>query len=428
MIEFLNKPIKNIKIKNILFYFFLFLNFILISATIFGYFLNKKYQIYDENLNIIFKNISFSNGELIHNLYYNKEYFTKNYNIIFYLQKTPAIPFFIYFLSLISKNFYFIIISKNIIIFSLYFFIVYRISINYNKCILFFLLILSVPIFLPYNFIVALNFEYEDCLIAIFLPLLFLFLISNDNAKYSWISFFVFSLYFVKTSMLLIIVIIPLMILILEKKSYTKFFPIVFAIVAILLWGFYGLKKTSKFPIFQSSSSINSYVMTFSLNENFHLYYPNKSTDLIPVLSDIPQEVDDEWKFFEYYKKKNDEYLKKNYTRYLKDLIIKIKFIFFGIHKDGVHPDKNGKFQNDIRFSQLLSKILFNISIILAFIQIFNNFKSIKNIKTEIYFVSLVFLSLMPHIVVWATSKHLVGIINVSIVYLIIYFFKNKEL
>ena len=56
-------------------------------------------------------------------------------------------------------------------------------------------------------------------------------------------------------------------------------------------------------------------------------------------------------------KKKNNEYLKKNMNRYLKDVFIKLKFIFFGINRDGSLPDKNGKFNNDIRISQILSKI-----------------------------------------------------------------------
>ena len=51
--------------------------------------------------------------------------------------------------------------------------------------------------------------------------------------------------------------------------------------------------------------------------------------------------------------KKNNEYLKDNFPRYFKDSFIKMKFIFFGIHTDGVHPDKDGNFRNPIRYSNI---------------------------------------------------------------------------
>lgn len=98
--------LNSVKKKEIYFFFFLYLLIITISSIIYGYYLNLNNKIYDENYDIIFKNISFSNGELIHNLYYNNQYFTENNNIIFFLQKTPAIPFLIFFLSLLSKNFF----------------------------------------------------------------------------------------------------------------------------------------------------------------------------------------------------------------------------------------------------------------------------------------------------------------------------------
>ena len=47
-----------------------------------------------------------------------------------------------------------------------------------------------------------------------------------------------------------------------------------------------------------------------------------------------------------------------------------------------------------------------------------NNLLSIKaNDIINLYFLVLLTLSLTPHIIVWATSKHLVGITNVCIIY-----------
>jgi hypothetical protein len=413
--------------KKILVCYLIYLLFIIISSTIYGFLLNLKVNIYDDNLNIIFNNIPFSNGELIYNLYYNSKYYNNFNNIVFYLQKTPAIPFLITFLAFFSKNFFFILIFKNIIIYTFYFHFVYRIIIDQNREILIFVLILIIPLIIPYNYSVSLNFFYEDSLIAILLPLLFLALITNYRHKYLLISGLLFILYFVKTSMFLIIVILPILIIFFEKEKIVKFLPIIFSLLAILIWGFYGLVKTGRFPIFSTSSSVNSHVLASAMNENFHKYYPDKSTDLIPISSEIPNNISNEWDFFDFYEKKNKEYLDQNLSRYLKDIIIKLKFIFFGINRDGALPDKNGNFDNSIRFSLILSKLLFNLSILFSLLILFKNIKKIFSQKREIFFLSLVILNLLPHIFVWATSKHLVAISNVSMMYLIFCFVDNKN-
>ena len=108
-------PLNIVDKNKVIIYFFIYIALIVISSVSYGYLLNINNPIYDENLNIIFENISFSNGEVIANLYYENEYFTEINNIKFYLQKTPVIPYLIYSISLISKNFFFIIISKNLI-------------------------------------------------------------------------------------------------------------------------------------------------------------------------------------------------------------------------------------------------------------------------------------------------------------------------
>ena len=414
--------------KKIFYIYFLYIVLIIFSSIIYGSLLNSKFEIYDSNYEIILENVSFSNGELIYNLLYKNKYTISYYNNLdFYLAKTPAIPFFIFFLTLFSKNFFYIIISKNLIIFTIYFYFVYKILLTEKVKNYFFLLILIIPIIIPYNFSVSLNFFYEDSLIAILLPLLFLALITTYKHKYLLISGLCFILYFVKTSMFLIIAVLPILIIFFERKKILKFLPVIFSLLAILIWGFYGLYKTGRFPIFSSSSSINSHVLAFAMNENFHKFYPSKSTDLIPISYEIPNNISNEWDFFDFYAKKNIEYLDLNLTRYLKNIIIKLKFIFFGINRDGALPDKNGNFDNSIRFSLVLSKLLFNLSILFSLIILFKNIKKIFSQKKEIFFLSLVILNLLPHIFVWATSKHLVAISNITMMYLIFCFAENKN-
>ena len=418
--------VDNVNTKKILITYLVYALAIILCSIVYGYFLNIKFKIYDENYNIIFDNISFSNGELINNLYTKGEYYIYIDKIKFVLAKTPAIPLLIFFISLISKNFFFIIVFKNILIFTVYFYFILKIIAKINKSFFFLLTLLMVPIFIPYNFSVSLNFFYEDSLIAIFLPLIFLATISNYKYKYEFIGLIIFILYFIKTSMLPIAIIIPLLIIFLEKKI-TRFIPIICAVAAILTWGLYGLNKTGRFPIFNASSSINSYVLSSVMNINFHKYYPNKSTDLIPATNKLPQKIINEWEFYDFYEQVNNTYINQNFDRYVKDIMIKLKFIFFGINRDGAFPDNNGNFDNNIRFSSIISKALLNLSILISLFFIVKNLKKINIVKTEIYFLSFVILSLLPHILVWATSKHLVAISNISLIYLLFKFFKKNN-
>ena len=164
--------------------------------------------------------------------------------------------------------------------------------------------------------------------------------------------------------------------------------------------------------------------LSFVLNDDFKNYYPNKSTDLITnQLSE--KKFNSEWDEFEYYDKRNKKYLKENIHSYLKDCMLKIKFILFGIHRDGSLPDENNNFNNDIRISMVFNKIFLNIAIIMSIFLLIKNFKNFNIIKKDFYFLIILSLGLLPHVIVWATSKHLIGVINVSIIYLLILYQKN---
>ena len=77
------------------------------------------------------------------------------------------------------------------------------------------------------------------------------------------------------------------------------------------------------------------------------------------------------------------------------------------------------KLNNEIRISQIFSKIILNFSILLILAKFIVNPQKFFHNKVNIFFIFIVALNLMPHLVVWASSKHLIGIINVSLIYLI---------
>jgi len=402
-----------------------YISFISISAFLFAFVFQEKFYIMNQNSDIIIENIPFELGELLKNLFYEGNYFKIVNGIKFYLVKLPATPLLLLFLFKISLNYFFIIIFKNIIIFTLYFFFCYFLLKDFKNKFLFFFIVIA-PIFIPYNFLIALNFVYEDNLIAIFLPLLFLSLISESKKKFIFSSLILFILYFIKTSMFLLVLIIPILIILFEKKirAFIKILPLLASILAIFLWGYFGYYNTGRFPFGSTGASNNSFVLSSVLNKEFKNYYPNKSTDLIPI-SKPNNFFKSEWEFYDYYNIKNKNYLKYNFSSYIEDISLKLNFIFFGIRVDGVNSDNLESSNNPIKYSSIFSKFFFNLSIFISLYVLAKNYKNILNCKKEFYFIVILILNLTPHIVGWATSKHLVAISNVSLIYLI-FFIKDK--
>ena len=411
--------------KKLIAIYFIYISFISISSLFFAYLFSRKFNVMDENYNIILKNISFEFGELIENLYLSKGYFHEVDGVKYYLKKLPAIPILILFICKITLNYYLVVILKNLIIFSIYFFTtVYLVKNSINNKII--ILILLVPIFLPYNFSVSLNYVYADSLLAIFIPLLYLSLISKSKNKILVLSLILSFLYFSKSTMLFIFIIFPFLILIFEKNYnfYNRTIPIIFAVISICVWGFFGLLKTGTFPVGNKILSASATGLSFVLNEDFKNYYPNKSTDLITNQL-TNQKFNSEWDEFEYYDKRNKTYLKENFINYLKDCRLKLKFIFLGVNRDGAFPDKNNKLDNRLRVSMIFNKIFLNISILLSIFILLKNLNNINLVKNDFYFLIIITLNLLPHLIAWATSKHLIGMINLSMIYLLILYQKK---
>lgn len=133
------------------------------------------------------------------------------------------------------------------------------------------------------------------------------------------------------------------------------------------------------------------------MNNEFKNYYPKISVDLIPDVYAITDDkkilqLNNEWDVYYYFEKKNKEYLDKNLLEYFfYNMILKIKFIFFNVYKDNVHPDKFNNFSNPLLFSYLLNKIILNLSFFLSIIIFFGSIYKKKFQKIEFYFIAIFF-------------------------------------
>ena len=390
--NFSKKRLKNLSIYNFYTFYLLFIVLIIILSSIYCYLSISKFGIANEDFEIIFKKLSFGFGDLTHNFYYNNNFVQNRNGVDYYLFKSPFLPFLLVNIAKISNNIYFIFITKNLITYSILFFSLFYFLKKLNKNVFFFILILTLFLVNPYNIHVGLNIFFEDNLIALLLPSLFLILNTENNKKYFFCSLIIFLLYNTKSSMFFFTLFLPFLIIHLEnKKFYLKVIPLYGLIFAITLWGLFGLEKTGKFPFAGKLITSNSVALNHViLNENFLSYYPYKSVDLIPKDASVPQNLKSEWEIFEYYNDKNKDYLKNNIYDYLLTFPTKLKFIFFNIYKDSVWPNDEGIYENKIMVSYLLNKIFFNLAILYLIIELYKKYKNKKIIKCEkldIYFL-----------------------------------------
>ncbi len=432
--KFLYKNISELSFKQSLFVYLIFVFIVSLLSALYTNLIISKFELADVNNNIIFSSLQFDYGELTENFFYNGDFSqvrTEN-KIKYYLFKSPLLAIILSYTAKISRNIYFIFIFKNIITFSILFISLF-VSMRLNFKLYVFLFILIAFIANPYNTHVSLNIFFEDNLIALLLPSLFVLLICDDKRRFYIISLILFFLYLTKSSMLFLTLILPLIFFILERdKKILRSLPILGVIVAVLLWGLFGYNKTGRFPFASSIITSNSEALhNVVLNKKFLDYYPYKSVDLIPNDNKIPKNLNTEWEVFDYYNVKNQKYLRDNYNLYLQGIPIKIKFIMFNIYKESTFPNKDNKFNNELMFSYLVNKFIFNLAIILFVIRLYllvknkKNFSKMYDFKIDIYFFLILLLSLLPHIIAWATAKHLVAAQQVCLIYLIFNFFKK---
>ncbi len=374
----------------------------------------------------------FDFGDLLHNLYYNNQYVQKvnPFEINFHLARLPFYPFLLLVIAKINLSIYFIFFIKNIISFSVIFFSLYYFLKDLNKDFFHFIILLAIYWYNPYNTHVLLSLSFADTMVSVFFPLIFLFINSKNLYLHILYGIFILFLYLLKPSIWFFCLIFPFINLIFNylkfKKKYliTNLLAIFFLLIGIFSWGTYGLNKSNYFAFGSSSNSTNTFFLTSVLNKNFNTHYPKLSTDLL-LNTEFTKNIkfQNERDVYNFFKKQNLKFIKENPIYYIEGLIKKLEFIFFGIYKDGYHKD-----HKEIRYSNFPNKIIMNIALIYAFISVINLIKNKKKIPyIDLIFLSMFCLYLTPHIIAWATSKHLVSIFILSKLYIFIKIFKCSK-
>ena len=431
MNNILDLSIKDLSLKKNFYINIFFLIFVSVLSYVYGnLFLSKFPNFVDFNNQIIIKNFQFDYGELLYNLYYHNEYSQIKHDTKFYLLRLPLLPLFTYLLLKISLNFYVFIIIKNIILFFILNLSILYFLTKFNLKVRHYLFILLIFFYNPYNLHVILNFNFADSYNVFLLTIFFFMIIINNRKSIIIGSICISLLYLSKSFLFLLCIFYPIFdlcfSLVFNKKYQNNFAKIRFFILlsgtllALLGWGIFGKINANLFPFGSNSSSYNSYALTSMLNKDFKNFYPKKSVDLMldyNIFDDL--EFENEKDFYEFFKSRNDFYIKENFFDYVSDMKIKINFIFFSIIKDGQFTDDPSQF----RFSNLFNKPVLIISLIISLYLFFK-----EKDKLSFQYLTLVFLYLLPLIIGWATTKHLVPIFLISNIYLFLIFVKKNKI
>lgn len=209
------------------------------------------------------------------------------------------------------------------------------------------------------------------------------------------------------------------------EKNTKKYLVLAAMILAICSWGSYGYFKTGKFPFGQNIISINSWGMSHVLNNSFKNFYPKITVDKINF-SEKHKKFNSEWKFYNFYNKKNFLYLENNKKEIFRNFILKIQFIFFNFTYDNLQIEDKSKI-GKVRISSIDNRLFLNCSLIILMINLYKSYLLNKYKKCDLYYFFLLSSYIFPLVIGWATEKHLVGIFIVAKIYLLLNFLKDKK-
>jgi hypothetical protein len=418
MKDFLFFKSKNIK----LYLFFLYFAIITILTIIwYNYIIIRFPHFIHENGNINYESLHFFFGGLTKNLIEKDEFYQNIYGINFYLSRMPLIPLFLKWSYLyISKKFLIILLVKNYLIFSILFYFLYKFLKKHALVFIVFLILF----YNPYNTFMIIRLIPEEGILAILILSLYITLLQKE-VNFKVLALLIVAIYFTKASQFLfcyIFSIIPILIF----KNRLKYLPLLLIFISYITWTSFAYIKINKFITPFSITSISGLTLSVAYHEKFLQLYPNQSPDLL--VNDIVKKKIDKINSFENEIEfnrsfKEDIFLKisndKNFV--LKSFLKKIHVLFLNVKYDAQNINSN-KFEK-IRYSEIPNKIVLFLSILIFLIAMIK--KMLR--KEDLYFITILSVYLIPYLIGFLYTRHLVPIYVLCHFYLFLKYIKLKN-
>lgn len=411
--------------KNLYIYLFLVLIYSIV-IVIYGHLYVLKYpDIIDENYNIILKNIGFNFGQILENFLAGEGLKAKYFGVDFYVSRMPLMPLFIAFVySFISKNFFIILLFKNISLFSIIFFILSK----YQKKNYYLFLLFSLVVFFynPHNLVTTMSINFEEGFLNYFLIILFLLFFLEIKYKYVFVALVLSAIFFLKSSMIFLCIALSVFFCVIgfKQKKQFYYFPLLIFIISNIIWGVYSYSKTNYFAFGTTLTSYNGFTLQHAYHKDFNVYYPKISPDILSedIRNSLPSKnYKNEWEINSFYYDSSINYLKKNQYDILKSFVKKLQVVFFYLYEDSQWPNLSGETLNKFRFSNIPNKLFFIIFIFLLIKKIIYHFD-----EKAFFLIILNFFYFFPYMVGFVYTRHCTSMYMIATYFVIYELFKNK--
>ena len=253
---------------------------------------------------------------------------------------------------------------------------------------------------------------------------LFFFIIGDYKYKSLFVGATLSAIFFTKESMFILTFIVPLVYIFLEKK-HNKYLPLIMILISNLAWGSYHYKTQNYFPIGPTGSAKNALNLANVYHEDFSSTYPRVSPDIyfyktIELVKE--KKITNEKELMDILINQSLTFLKENPYEVMKGIFKKVYVITLSPFKDTRVRQEDS---NPIRYSNFPNKIIFNFSLIILFINIFNKHRLFLKKKIDFYYLIILMTYFMPYIIGFVYPRHCTAMYTLGHVYI---FFKIIEI
>ena len=406
--------------------FFIYLASLFISIYIFYYlFTEENKNIVDNlgNLNIFLVNNM--NGQFIESILTQGIPKVSYVGMDFYFSMRPILPYFLIFVfENISTNFFLILLIKNLLMGILIYFIIQNYNKNFNN--LFIGICLILIFYNPHNTHIMFDIGAEEGFLNYLMIFLFFFIIGDYKYKSFLVGATLSLIFFTKESMFILAFMIPLAYFYFEKK-HNKYLPLIMVIVSNLTWGSYYYTKMNVFPIGPTGSAKNALNLANVYQKDFNSTYPRLSPDIYYYkITELVKEkkITSEKQLMDILINQSLTFLKENPYEVMKGIFKKVYVITLSPFKDTRKRQEDG---NPIRYSNFPNKIIFNFSLIILFINIFNKHRLFLKKKIDFYYLIILMTYFMPYIIGFAYPRHCTAMYTLGHIYIFFKIIENNK-
>ena len=406
--------------------FFLYLFGLSISIYIWSYLISSENShITDEIGNLKIHNLNNMFGVYIKSILEEGIPKINMFGIDFYYSMRPVLPYFLMLIfENISTNFFLILLIKNMMMAIIIYLVIKNYKKNYNNLFLFICLILI--FYNPHNMHTMYDIGSEEGFLNYFLIILFFTILGDFKYKSLAVGTTLSLIFFTKESMFILTFIVPLIYLFLEKK-HNKYLPLIMVIISNLAWGSYHYKMQNYFPVGPTGSAKNAINLAIVYHKDFNSTYPRVSPDIYHYRTENlikEKNIKNEKQLMEILINRSLKFLKENPFDVIEGAFKKVYVITLSPFKDTRQRIDD---TNPIRYSNFPNKILFNLSLIFLFINIFNKEGSFAEKKIDYYYLIILITYFMPYVIGFVYPRHCTAMYTLAHLYFFFNLIKTNK-